>query len=261
MTEGDGFAGLSDEGFQKLNDLMESSPGNDASDEEIDIFMSKLEKDPQAMELLSGVISNLKGQGVLEQSFDKEEPLADLYRPPVSPARLMMKIDFFRGHLSRLSQPAQSEVWRRLSLPMDASFYDLHLALKDVFGLLEEGQHIFEVRDQGAVSVVFSSHSVVMEEEGDYCEIQNRLMDIMGEGVELIHYLNDFGVGFELIIRFEKVVQAGEEGTCELPRPAAHGGEGMIPAASHQGVLEVNSSEIFNIQDVVFRHPFQSIDR
>ncbi len=215
----DGSGEISDEDLRLLNSLMEVGPGEDASEEEIEAFMSELLATPAGAEMLKSVIDQLKNSGL--STLDLSEEKSPL-NPLTGTARIIARIDLVG------TKPA---IWRRLSFPADSTFFHLHAAIQDSFGWLTNHQHRFEIRnDQGReVEATFSSAPVEADGEEDYCEIGNRLMDLIHNGYHSFHYLYNFEANWLHHIAVEDVVPAGERETSLEFTPKVHAGEGLCP--------------------------------
>ena len=106
---------ISEDALRQLNELMEIGLGEDASDEEINVFMAKAMQIEGAAEMIQQFSEQMADGGVLAEVLKTEaanEPFAQLS----SPARLIYLI-------------SKEDRSLRLSLPTDASFYELHAAI------------------------------------------------------------------------------------------------------------------------------------
>lgn len=191
---------ISEDALRQLNELMEAGPGEDASDEEIDAFMAKAMKIDGAAEMIQQFSDQMADGGVLAEVLKTEaanEPFAQLS----SAARLIYSLE--KGTRSI-----------RMSLPTDASFYELHAAITEAFEIGLKEEHRFELREDGDVEVVFSQ-----EDSGNsYCEKTNKVLDIYEAGISVFHYLNDG----EYLVKVEAMAAAGEEGTSLEVLPHLH---------------------------------------
>ena len=194
---------ISEDALRQLNELMEIGPGEDASDEEIDVFMAKAMQIEGAAEMIQQFSEQMADGGVLAEVLKTEaanEPFAQLS----SPARLIYLI-------------SKEDRSLRLSLPTDASFYELHAAITEAFALEGKEGHHFELREDGEVEVVLSEK----DSGNSYCEKTNKVLDIYEAGVSIIHYLH----AGEHLVQIEAMAAAGEEGTSLEIRPHLHGEE------------------------------------
>lgn len=184
---------ISPEALEQLNRLMEEGPGEDASDEEIAAFMKKALEIEGAAEMITQFEAQLKS-GVLAEVLKVEaenEPFAQLK----SPLRVIYRV----GEL-------------RLSLPSDATFYELHAALTEALNLEGKESHHFELREDGLVEVEFGSR------EGQYPEREHLVSDMIEGGVANFHYLH----AGEHFVVIEALVAAGEQGTSLAMTPHLH---------------------------------------
>ncbi|MDB4408799.1 hypothetical protein N9224_00440 [Akkermansiaceae bacterium] len=193
---------ISENALRQLNELIEAGPGEDASDEEIDAYMAKAMKIEGAADMIQQFSEQMKDGGVLAEVLKTEaanEPFAQLN----SAARLIYLVEKEGRSI-------------RMSLPTDASFYELHAAITEAFeiGLKEKEGHRFELREDGEVEVVFSEKDY----GNSYCEKSNKVLDIYEAGVSVVHYLNDG----EYRVKIEAMAAAGEEGTSLGMTPHLH---------------------------------------
>lgn len=184
---------ISPESLEKLNRLMEEGPGEEASEEEIAAFMKKAMAIEGAPELIAQFEEQLRS-GVLSDMLKVEaenEPFAQLK----SPLRVIYRV---------------GEV--RLSLPSDASFFELHAALTEALSLDGKEDHRFELREGGEVEVVFGSGA------GQYPEREHLVSDMIEAGVTDFYYLH----GDEYFVVIEDLVAAGFKGTSLAMTPHLH---------------------------------------
>lgn len=184
---------ISSASLEKLNRLMEEGPGADASDEEIAAFMEKAMAINGAAEMIAQFEEQLKSGTLSEvlQLETEKEPFAQLQ----SPLRVIYRV---------------GEV--RLSLPSDASFFELHAALTEALNLDGKESHHFELREEGVVEVIFGP------EEGQYPEREHLVSDMIEGGVTDFHYLH----AGEHHVVIESVTAAGEKGTSLGMLPHLH---------------------------------------
>lgn len=174
---------------------------------------------------------------------DSSSPSA-LYRPPTSHERFVMRVDL---------KGAKPPIWRRFSLPVDASFFDLHVAIQDTFGWQNRHLHAFELLVNGRSQASFSyglDHHPHIE---NYCEFRSRLCDIHTDGFDVIHYTYDFGDDWEHKVKIEKQVLGDEN----RPRAIFLKGRGACPPEDcggigiYQGVRDGSSAIHHLPRDVV----------
>ncbi|GHC52351.1 hypothetical protein [Roseibacillus persicicus] len=195
---------ISPEDLARLNQILAQGPGADASDEEIDKLIEQVRAIPGGAAMWDSLQQQLAaGEGPLldevnaHRSADLEKasdlPDLGLYRTPESIFHLVYTI-----------HPQSKEIaWRRISLPLDACFYDLHYAVQDVFEQVNPSPHWFEYRVGDQVEMVIGQSGG----EDDYCEFQNRPADFFDEGAKEIFYRQEgAGAGGYRIV-FEKVIE------------------------------------------------------
>ncbi|MEJ6581189.1 MAG: plasmid pRiA4b ORF-3 family protein [Akkermansiaceae bacterium] len=186
----------------KLEALLERMPAEGADEAEIEAFMDEV----MALEGGMEVIRSLAGP--LGEISVKDECE---YVRPVSAARLLVLIAVLE---------TKPRIWRRVSLPADVSFYDLHCAIQDSFGWLDVGEHCFEVREGGEVEVVFKRKPA----ETEFDEVTSPVSELVLNGVSQFHYLYGTDERWDHLILIEGAAEASREA---LPKMA--GGEGLCP--------------------------------
>ena len=215
---------ISPESLQALNDLLAQGPAENASEEEVEAFMAQFAAMPGGEEMLRGVGRQLceGGEDLLRSLLGAEvaegvgESVRKLYCKPSSLLRLVFRIEEEKGE----------GFWRRISLPSDASYYDLHLMLQDAFGLRAREEYWFEWRVGKKVEAVFSDRESEVEDETDFCVFQNRPIDLFSEQVEKIFYSLRGEPLREFVVQMEKVIapEKNEEAVSGKPVCLAGGG-------------------------------------
>ena len=216
---------ISAEALSQLNALLDEGPGDDASEEEVAAFLKKVSGIPGGAAMLKTLTKELAegGGDFLAGLLGSEVLVAEggtdwsLYQQPQSSLRLVFRV-----------QPVGSKVvfWRRLTLPSDACFFDLHYALQDAFGLTGNGAHRFEWRRGSRIEATFLSGTGEVEEGDDYCEFQNRPLDLFSEGAERLFYLVEGSAFSEFAIFIEKLVEPNSFENQAGRKPECIGGEG-----------------------------------
>jgi hypothetical protein len=216
------------------HELAKEMPGPDASEEDILAFAETLqEKDPAMLQkLLSlanmGDLDELPSLPDQAQRPDSQEQTASptlAYRAPTSRQRYLFRID-----LAGIKPP----LWRRLSLPVDATFFDLHLAIQAAFNW--EGYHLhhFAIKRQGR-------RPLLIDWEGEEAhELQVKLSKIFGQGTKKLNYCYDFGDSWDHTIKLEKEITA-ETGDSVLPFEVlkGSGGSPIEDCGGHWGLQEI----------------------
>lgn len=228
-NDNDADGEITPEALAALNVLLDQGPGDDASEEEVEAFMKKFAETPGGSAMLQSLTDQLAegggellrevmGQDLLEGKGS--EPDWSLYRKPVSPLRLVYRIE-------PVASPPLS--WRRLTLPSDASFFDLHLALEDAFALEGTGSHRFEWRENGQAAATFLSGPSEVLVGDDYCEFQNRPLDLFGEGATRLSYRQEGAKSLEFALEIEKMIEPSGGGGSGAGSPQCLGGAGPEP--------------------------------
>ena len=126
-------------------------------------------------------------------------------------------------------------IWRRIQVPENYSFWDLHVAIQDSMGWLDYHLHEFEVIDPAKGTKVEIGlpidDDLDMEREvipgwevkiTDYFTIENRTAD----------YEYDFGDGWEHVIELEKILPRKKD----INYPICTGGKRSCPPEDVGGV-------------------------
>ncbi len=158
----------------------------------------------------------------LDDPPDEEEEIA--YREPVSTTRYQLRIDL---------DYTQPPVWRRITIPADASFFDLHVAIQDAMGWGDEHLDAFDVRkgrkriftidwsSEDAVPVAFGSE----QELEAMHEAATTLEELVRRGFRKFHYTYDFGDDWAHTIKVEKTLKTDTMN----PLPEIVTGKGACP--------------------------------
>ncbi len=214
---------ISAESLEELNQLLDQSPGEDSSEEEVAAFMEKVMATGAGAKLIGGLAEQLTERGDLAEMLAEEpEELEEVndYRELTSPARMIFKVELTGVDVG---------IWRRVSLPADCSFFDLHCAIQDSLGWLDQHRHEFQVRENGVVAVAFGVGKVEGERDDLYCGIQNEITELVTNGIHSFHYLYEAEGVWEGLIMVEDLVPAGEKGTSNGLQPCVHDGIGLCP--------------------------------
>jgi hypothetical protein len=107
-------------------------------------------------------------------------------------------------------------VWRRIQVPETYTFWDLHVAIQDAMGWGDMHLHGFTVParypwDRRHIGVP-SEEDLIRVEPGWKVGIR----EVFGAERQVVHYVYDFGDGWEHTVRLEKILPR-EEGV-EYPR-------------------------------------------
>ncbi|YCM44173.1 plasmid pRiA4b ORF-3 family protein [Verrucomicrobiaceae bacterium 227] len=186
----------------RLEELLERMPAEGADEAEVDAFMEEVMALDGGMEMIRGLAEPLGKISITEESE---------YVRPVSVARLMFRVEILG------TKPG---IWRRVSMPADVSFFDLHCAIQDSFGWLDVGEHRFEVREGGEVELVFQRKPAEME----FDEVTSPVSELVLNGVSQFHYVYGSDERWDHLIQIE-----GAAGVSEDAVPKMAGGEGLCP--------------------------------
>jgi hypothetical protein len=191
---------INEEDMEEINSLLGQAPNEDSTPEEILNFMEKLSKNPKANKILEHF---LEEHPELMQEIDSSDNAPKLYTPPKSRRRYVFRVDIAR---------AKPPIWRRISLPEDASFFDLHLAIQAAFGWSGFHLHAFEIgngyRDRLTIDWLGddedNNHIFYHAEKRQ--ELNTQLKDIFSSTQKSAHYTYDFGDSWDHTVKFEKEI-------------------------------------------------------
>lgn len=204
--------------MERLEEMLDKMPGEGASEEEIEAFMEKVMEEPGGLAMIKELAEKIAGAGAGPGESDESLALQ-------SPIRLIFRVELLG------TEPL---VWRRFSLPADATFFHLHHAIQDAFGWRNCGGHRFEVWEEGRCEVTFGPEAGGGPDE--YGEKENRIHDLFREQVGEFLYLYDFDDDWRHRVVAEEIVGAGTAGTSKETVPKLHGGEGHGPPEGCGGV-------------------------
>ena len=102
-------------------------------------------------------------------------------------------------------------IWRRLLLPSDATFWELHIAIQDSFGWTDSHLHEFFIGsawDQKAthIKIPHPEDDIFGEEKEPLDESKIKLSEFLHKKQSKITYVYDFGDNWEHQIILEKVL-------------------------------------------------------
>jgi len=201
-----------------LDDLLAQMPSPDASESEIESFMAKVMATPGGPELIKDFARKITAGGSLDTMLKEEKAQLEALSLK-SPDRFIFRIEL---------TGTNPLIWRRLSLPVDASYFHLHCALQDAFGWQDSRLHHFEVWEDGQHELTFS-----LSGDDDYCEVGNHIADLFRENVTGFRYLYQNWL-HRIVI--EDVVPAGEKETSTDFTPHLHDGSGHGPPENCDGL-------------------------
>ncbi|MBK1834056.1 hypothetical protein [Roseibacillus ishigakijimensis] len=208
---------ISAETLSHLNEILAKGPAEEASDAEIEAQLAKIRALPGGERLLRSLAEQMnQGGGELLAQLTASLPDSPTWPPDYRPPQASLRL------VGQARHSRETASWVRLSLPSDACFFDWNRALQAVFAEeIAPRRPFFEWREGGEVAALFSQDPA--DAEGNqFCEVQNRPLDLFAEGVEEIYYCRP-GLP-EIILRWEKVLEP-PPGERADPRPRILGGE------------------------------------
>jgi len=221
-------------------------------------------------EEMKEIVQSLFGNG--EDDNREHEEL--VYCQPKSTSRYILRIDI---------KGSKPPIWRRLSIPIDATFYDLHYAIQDAFEWDNEHLHQFEMKNGG-------QRILIQPDEGDCTpfnylgggpdildEFTTPLSQIAQQGIKKFQYTYDFGDNWKHMIKIEKTIETdipnplptilkGAGGTIPEDCGGIYGYYGFLDGSDHLDEIysaadrkEIREST-FNIDKITFENPRDLID-
>ena len=124
-----------------------------------------------------------------------------------------------------------------MSLPVDATCFDLHVAIQAAFGWYGCHLHCFEVQEHGVARLNIGWREdvgVVLGFVPFAYETGVRLDDLFGRGLKTLHYTYDLGDDWRHRIRLEKTVE--DEGTGPVAPFEVVKGRGADPVEDSGGI-------------------------
>jgi len=246
--------GLLEEFESALEGLAGEAPGPHATEKEQEEFLKKLAtKHPGLVERLTSQLE----QGEPSPSFIEEAKVVPVYVAPQSKERYVFRVD-----LKGIKPP----LWRRISLPKDATFFDLHRAIQAAFGWFGYHLHSFDSVGNSMLGFVIDWQGADGEHFGWKSSIKETelcLSDIFGKGEKSVNYTYDFGDNWEHRVKLEKeiVSEAKEVSPFEVMK-----GKGGFPFedcggiwglaaiidGSHEDIDEFAPDRVKELQEGVF---------
>lgn len=113
-------------------------------------------------------------------------------------------------------QNIQPPIWRRILLPADATFWELHIAIQDSFGWTDTHLHQFFVgspsdRSSRRIAIPHPDDDLYMDQVEPYDESVTKLKEVFSEKKKKIMYEYDFGDGWMHEVILEKEVPFNPE--------------------------------------------------
>ncbi|MCH7227837.1 plasmid pRiA4b ORF-3 family protein [Haloferula sp. A504] len=232
---------LSEEALEKFDAIMAGLPSPDqVTPKELTDLMERIAQVEGGGDFLQGVLGNLGAAhqdstpgkaGKLDDHPDLFAHTALVQGPKPGKSKLAKRGTgdtgerfIFRIDLERIRPP----IWRRLSIPTDATFEDLHFAIQVLFDWDDDHLHSFMKRQARRLI-----HSIGPDPENDELpEDRTPLKDIFTRKGTKLHYIYDFGDNWTHLIQLEDKVksQPGESG------PACLAGRGIAPPEDCGGI-------------------------
>lgn len=175
------------------------------------------------IEGITGTAAQLQ-DAALEAPVKNEEE----YREPTCPARFVMRVDL---------AGAKPPIWRRISLPADASFFDLHVAIQQAMGWQDCHLHRFEIRDGTRTLAEIELNNGLDDPDFGFrpepwSELDTTLFEVVERGYRKFHYCYDFGDSWEHTIKIEEVIDP----KVLNPMPELLKGRGACPPEDCGGI-------------------------
>lgn len=206
---------LSDEAISGFNDLMKQAPSADASPEELLQFIEQVSQGDGGKDFIEaafggsdlfselGLLDGMKidDSNGLRQKKNSPSSSSSLpkYEPPVQTDRYVFRIDLVG---------AKPPIWRRISVPVDSTFFDLHLAIQAVFGWTGYHLHSFEKRTHGRADLTLDwlgPDNDMMAGWGQReKETEVNLYQFFENNQDTINYVYDYGDYWDHKIKLEK---------------------------------------------------------
>ncbi len=187
-------------------------------------------------------------------------------------------------------QDIKPPIWRRLLLPSDATFWELHIAIQDSFGWKDYHLHQFFIGspwDRHAIHIsIPNPEDDWGEGEEALDEEKTRLEEFMSPSQPKLSYVYDFGDNWEHKIVLEKVLPLNSKevypqviaGKRACPWEDSGGTWGyqdkieILKDKKHEdhqslmdwvGVSDISELDLesFNPEDVMFRNPATELQR
>ena len=199
------------EALEELDQLINELPDENQNKEEFQARQKEIFQTEVGQKMLQSLIEKLGPEAMPEEILEmtgcdknpkRKQKQAAPYRPPSSNERFIFRVDLVS---------AKPPIWRRISVPVDATFLDLHLAIQASFGWHGSHLHCFEKRINGQTELIIDWKGgdpefmgLRMSEKEKESEIS--LNQFFRPGNETINYIYDFGDYWNHKIKLEKMV-------------------------------------------------------
>lgn len=195
--------------FQEaLSRLAQEAPEPEASEEQQLAFIRKL--DEQNPGLVDELMSKMSPENGPAHAINLEEEEGNtsgpqVYQQPQSKERFVFRVDL---------QGMKPPLWRRLSLPKDATFFDLHRAIQAAFGWSGYHLHAFSTAGKPRQRLVIDWEGEAADHYGwtrKLRETETRLSDIFEGSIKMMNYCYDFGDNWDFSVKLEKEIVSEEK--------------------------------------------------
>lgn len=99
------------------------------------------------------------------------------------------------------------KIWRRIQVPSEYTFFDLHVAIQDAMGWIDSHLHGFRIMQKGGMRPIVIQYPNPEEDFSDYGERDERkecIADYFDKITKQCTYEYDFGDGWVHTVLFEK---------------------------------------------------------
>ncbi|MCP4753595.1 MAG: DUF1841 family protein [Proteobacteria bacterium] len=141
----------------------------------------------------------------LEDDMDEDYDLDEDYE--IQP--LPLSGDYEQVHQFKIAlKQAKPPIWRRIQVPSDYTFWDLHMAIQDAMGWMDSHFHTFAIRnpETDMVEEIGVPNDDFAWEDGPIPGWTRRLSDYFSHANAKAEYVYDFGDGWEHSVLLEKTV-------------------------------------------------------
>jgi hypothetical protein len=103
------------------------------------------------------------------------------------------------------------EVWRRIQVPESYTFWDLHVAIQDVFGWLDYHLHEFELMnpESGEIAAIGIPEDEDLFDRKVLPGWKQKMADWFSGSYRSALYTYDFGDNWEHLVKLEKILPRG----------------------------------------------------
>ena len=150
-----------------------------------------------------------RGQAVFEQWFGTPAPvIVDSKtgkRTPTAADKPTATVHQFKIILDHISPP----IWRRIQLPGDATFWDLHCAINDAMGWEDAHLHEFQLgnkRDSQRIGIPMEDDTPWNDDDGALADWDVPIATHFAKPGASCSYLYDFGDGWSHKVKLEAIL-------------------------------------------------------